>query len=186
MGSAVAQATELDFEALNPGSVPAGYGNLTWDNWGLMPKSTCQDGYCASVTSGSWSVFNQSGDDATITSTALFDFQGAYLAGAFHDDLLVNVKGYANGQLAHERTVGVNTVIAQWFDFGFTGVDSLVFSSFGPSVQSGVSSQGSNFGMDDFTFERAVAVTEPSTIGLLGAGMALLVGVRRKRADCRG
>lgn len=176
-----AQATVLDFENLFPGEVENGYGGLAWDNWGLMPKSTCQYGYCASVTSGGWSAYNFSGENAAVSSGTTFDFDGVNLTAAFHDNLSVNVKGYQSGQLIHDQTVGVNTVNAQWFDFDFNGIDTLVFSSFGPDVNNQASAEGSNFAMDDFSFRQsAVSVPEPSSFLIMAAGMALLAGFRRQ------
>lgn len=178
---AFAQATLLDFEGLPAGQVQSGYGGLDWDNWGLMPKSTCQFGYCNSVTSGGWSAYNLYGNDAAISAGTLFDFDGVHLTAAFHDNLSVNVKGFQGGQLIHDETVGVNTLSAQWFEFGFSNIDTLVFSSFGPDVNNQASAQGSHFAIDDFSFSQSsVSVPEPSSFLLLGAGMALLAGFRRQ------
>lgn len=176
-----AQATVLDFENLSPGEIENGYGGLAWDNWGLMPKSTCQYGYCNSVTSGGWSAYNFSGENATISSATTFDFYGVNLTAAFHDNLSVNVKGYQSGQLTHNQTVGVTTLDARWFDFDFIGIDTLVFSAFGPDVNNQDSARGSNFAIDDFSFRHSAAsVPEPSSFLIMAAGMALLAGFRRQ------
>ncbi|KAF0189089.1 MAG: hypothetical protein FD165_2835 [Gammaproteobacteria bacterium] len=95
-------------------------------------------------------AFNGFGMTASV-SGATFDFIGAYLTGAWNDDLSVTVVAYNRNVLVDQQTVVVDSDALTWFEFDFVGITDLVFSSSG-GTNAGYGYFGPHFALDDFTF----------------------------------
>ena len=162
-------ATELD-------AVPENYQGFNWGdsfftNVAYIHKNTIPDsGYATGVVSGEYAAFNNFSTTSTIKTTdgGLFDFNGAYFTSAWKDNTHLTVTGFLNNAALFTQTVIINTSAAQWFDFNFTGINSLQLN-----VWNYTPNDGNDFYvMDNFTVNEAIAVSESSSIALLLLGIA--------------
>jgi hypothetical protein len=164
-----ANASTLLFDDIS-GSISNGYGGLNWNNMEVVNVTTVPNsGYINSTISGTNVAFNASGNPASIASNTAFDFNSAYLTGAWNDGLSIQVNALLAGVTKYSRTVVVNTTAAQLFNFDFVGIDQLQFSSFGGTRNSTFNGSGNQFAMDNFVFNEPIvsgstSVPEPFTI----------------------
>lgn len=174
-----------DLPATDAGLIENGYAGFDWSSFGYANKSVLPgSGYETGVVSGDYAAYNDFAETSSL-SGSLFDFNGAFLTGAWNDGLNIEVKGFSGGTELYSTTVVVNTSIAQWFDFNFFGIDSLSFRSFGgeKNAQFEMDSGGEHFVMDNFTINEFSSVPESSTLALLLLGVAgLLLGRRMQRS----
>ena len=173
----------LDFENVlaENGYVPGGYGGLDWVNFGVI-SDVCDpgSGFNTGTVSGDYVAFNGWAEAASIISSNIFDFDGAYLTAAWRNGLNITVAGYENDSLLYSTTVVVDTTGPAWFDFNYVGINRLEFDSYG-GVDVFLYGSGEHFVMDDFEFTPP-AMHSPSPgallLGSIGVG---LVGWLRKR-----
>jgi len=168
--------------------IPDGYGAMDWENIYVVHEEYYPGtGYDNGVVSPHYVAFNGLGDPGSILVSAgdgfpAFDFEGAYITGAWNNGLEVTVAGYYEGGLVHTETVIVDTTGPVWFDGGgsYSSIDELHFtSSGGTAAQQGLS--GTQFAMDNFTY---TPIPEPTTmlmLGCVGVGLACARKVGRKR-----
>lgn len=189
--SGVAQAVVVTFDDLpravfGYGSVYDGYNGLNWDNFGYVDSADSMwvgdSGFKTGRVSGDNVAFNEWAS-ASSANGSLFDFNGAYLTGAFRDGLVIQVEGFVNNILTYVETVIVDSDTATWFDFDFFGIDSLTFSSSGGVEVPGLAGSGTTFVMDNFTFNEVAAVPLPAAIWLFGAGFCMIAGLRRRKQN---
>lgn len=189
-----ASATILTFDTLTPASlsiIPDGYGGLNWNNMGYLDGSKsiyAGSGYNNGLVSGNYVAFNNSANMAmTLGAGSVFDFNGAYLTGAWRDGLNIQVTGLLGGTTLYSQTVVVNSTGPTWFNFDYMGIDELRFNSFGGTGVSGLIGSGAHFVMDNFTFnvnEPVNPIPEPSTAMLLAIGLLGMTsyGYRRSKS----
>lgn len=175
----VAGASVLTFDDLpvteSLGTIPNEYGGLNWNSISYRNGSSLPgSGYDIGSVSGDYAAFNDFGEAASISSVNPFNFIGAYLTGAWNDNLNITVVGLLGGVTQFSQTVVVRQGSATWFNFNYTAIDELQFLSFGGIPGGDTRGQGTQFVMDDLTTE---AVPEPVTaigsllgIGVLGIG----------------
>ena len=163
-----------------------GYNNLNWVNFYVdnVPRITGMDetnGYYYGMISISNVAFNGSGTAAEIDSAGTdFDFQSAYLTGAWNSNLSIEVEGFRSGVLQYDTTVVAGATNSTLFTFDYIDIDRLVFNSFGGDDAGFPNGGGENFAMDNLNFD---LIPEPSSL-LLATGGALLLWplLKRKRA----
>lgn len=183
--AAPASATLLDFEGFdNKTALPNGYGGLNWSNmYAINGLNYAQgnSGYRHGVVSGSNVAFNAWADMAVTSSSGLdFDFNGAYLTGAWNDGLNIKVEGFNDGVLLYTQTVIASWYAATYFTFDFMGIDTLQFTSYGGTP---VIADGKHFAMDNFRFNEAPTnIPEPGTMSLIGLGLVGLASLHRRRS----
>lgn len=172
-----------DLPQADAGLIDNGYAGFDWSSFGYANKSVLPgSGYETGVVSGDYAAYNDFAETSSL-SGSLFDFNGAFLTGAWNDGLNIEVKGFAAGTELYSTIVVVNTASAQWFDFNFFGIDSLSFRSFGGEKNAQLDSEGEQFVMDNFTINESSSVPESSTLALLLLGMAgLLLGRRMQQS----
>lgn len=188
----VAQAAVLTFDDIAPieglAEIPDGYGGFTWDNFYYLNGSNSIEsdtGYDNGRVSGDYVSFNGFGNQA-IVSSSLFDFNSAYITGAWNDGLSVTVEGLNNGTTLYSTTVVVDTTSPTLVNFDFLGIDELRFTSFGGVEPDYLLDQGggTQFALDNFTFNETVTpVPEPTLLSGLLAVSSLSAGsvLRRKQ-----
>lgn len=190
LAPAAARATVLGFDDVTADTdarVPDGYGGFDWENfwvldaeaYGLVPS-----GYVNGVVSPTYVAANASGMPAGLglSSPERFDFNGAYLTGAWNDDLGIRVRGYRDGAVVYDETVYAGAFHPRWFQFDFLEVDRLWFESFGGTPAGFGIGMGEHFAMDDFTFNEPPVIPEPVTAaGLVLGACALGTYLRRRR-----
>ncbi len=214
----ISSAMVLDFDSLsldgdyidnyyhNGVWVNTAYGGLSWYEI-RTEKASSPGGYLNGTVSGEVIAYNSGGYTAYIYSnTNLFDFNGAFLTGAWKDGLQIQVDGYLGDSLIYTQTVTTSAYTPNYFVFDYIGIDVLKFRSFGGVVQrfsdgAGMYGDGDQFAMDNFTFNMGTEkdpttsyfpprppydpspVPEPATILLFATGIAGLAAIgRRKRS----
>ena len=157
--------------------IPDGYGGFTWENMYYLDPVyyNTNSGYMAGMVSQPYVAFNAAAGAAAV-SDGIFSFGGAYLTGAWNDDLNIQVNGYLDGSLKYSQTVVVSSTAPTWFDFNYYGIDKLGFSSWGgtpnPNYTTGA---GAHFVMDNFTI---VPIPGAVLLGILGVSA---VGIKLRK-----
>ena len=172
-----------DLPETDAGIIENGYAGFDWSWFGYANKSVLPgSGYETGVASGDYAAYNDFAATSSL-SGSLFDFNGAFLTGAWNDGLNIEIKGFAAGAELYSAIVVVNTANAQWFDFNFFGIDSLSFRSFGGEKNALLEGEGEHFVMDNFTINESASVPESSPFALMLLGIAsLLLGRRMQRS----
>lgn len=173
--TSAANAVSLTFDDLPSGNpIWNGYGGFNWNNMYATDAST-GGGYNNGAVSRPNVAYNAYANPAYIYALPgqTFDFIGAYFTGAWNEGLNIDVTGLFQGNPVFNKTIVASYYTPQWFDFNYTGIDELSFSSYGGyDADSYDPGSGNHFAMDNFN----APVPEPSTmlLGLLGLGGALL------------
>ena len=176
----MAGASVLNFDDLNSsnshqyaqgyGDVPTNYGGFTWYWWGYIDYWPDIEGSLG-VVSQTQVAYNGAGGDTWIASETPFTFNGAYFTAWYLNDLSINIKGYFQGSLIEETTVEANTSGPVYASLDWSGIDLLTFAAGGLWED--------HFSMDNFTYNETT-VPEPASLLLLGLGLMVLAGMRRK------
>jgi hypothetical protein len=137
------------------------------------------DGTYYAVVSASNVVFNAVGNPTEIDSPSTnFNFLSAYLTGAWNSNLNIEVQGFNGPTMLYDTTVVASATSPTLFAFNYLNIDRLYFNSFGGQSAGFPYGGGSNFEMDNFTFD---FVPEPSSFLLTAAGALMLWPVVKRR-----
>lgn len=177
--------TTLGFEGLTGTYVPQGYGGFSWlggygeGSWVLANPWGPDNGYpdLLRPSSGTQNAWANGGTrlDMVFASATLFDFNSAYLSGAYGSCFgnggseNQTVRGFLAGLELYNTTVSLSCSVMQQFSFNFVGIDQVTFDQ-------------NNYALlvDDITINGS-AVPEPASLVLLATGLvALIPAVRRK------
>lgn len=178
-----AHADVIDFESqVNFQAVANGYAGLDWSNFYSLDSTTYSQqssGYIPGTTSGHEVAYNAFGSPASIlaTNAAGFDLHDANFTAAWNDGLNVRADAvFENGSTA-STTFVLGTAQHSNEVFGWTGLASVTFTSFG-GTDMGLGGSGTHFALDDVNTS---AVPEPASTTLLLAGLGAVALVARRR-----
>jgi hypothetical protein len=175
---AEAQLVQFDdiTDTIGPVSVPNPYNGLNWNNFYVLDTSCW---YSSCTVTGNYAAYNGNGLTATIFSSALFNFDRAYMAAGRTDGLQVLVTGYAGVDLLFSRLLTLSKSAPQLVNFGFAQVDQVRFEA----RQPGQEDLDGHFLMDDATFNGAGSsvVPEPVSMLLLLTGLVGIGALRRRQ-----
>ncbi|BAY29663.1 hypothetical protein NIES2107_15070 [Nostoc carneum NIES-2107] len=182
-----AQAVVLDFDDL-PGDIDwiqNGYKGFKWNNFAYLNSVNYdnQSGYKNGTVSNPNVAFNSSGDPASISiNSGQFDFNSAYLTGAWNNGLNIQVEGLFQGITKYSRTINVGSTSPTLFNFNFLGIDNLKFTSYG-GINAGYNGGGTHFVLDNFTYNKSESVPEPLSIlgTLTAAGLGVTLRYKQKQ-----
>jgi len=130
-----AGAVIMTFEDLgtgNPGEMVrfSDYGGFTWTNAGFVTKVPNSNNIFDLGTIGKVSMFNWQGLNASMSSSTLFNFTGAYITGEYSGEVFT-LEGWSGGVQKNAATVSVSTS-PTWFNFNFNNVDTVWFKFVAP------------------------------------------------------
>lgn len=187
LAASAAQATTINFDG---GSgvyeLTDGYGGLNWSNmFALDSTNYSASGYDAGVVSPDGVAFNSFANPASFSVAAgsTFTFNNFFMTAAWNDNLNVSVQGYLNGNLVNSSLITLLATAPKLFTFNWTGIDTVLLTSFGGTPHSGYSGDGVHFALDNLTVNVAVSsVPVPAALPLLVTGIAGLGVLSRRRA----
>jgi len=176
---ALATATVLTFEDIDTSvnswnNIPDGYAGFNWfsmrvaDPVGLGYTADDGSGLVLGIASGKQVAYNPYADWEVITSSSIFDFNGAYFTAAWNNGDILHVVGYLKGAQVYEKYITLYVAPSKYYTFNWNGIDQL-----------GLYPSGVLYVMDNFTYNEPVP--EPGTLMLLGGGLMGLVGYGRRR-----
>lgn len=144
-----------DLPVTTDSAVPDGYGALQWSaNFHYFDGTHYAgnpSGYAAGAMSRDSIGYNAFGAPVSVISAVPFNFDSAYITGAWNDGLQVNAKGYYHGALIYNQTYTVNATIPMLINFNFANVTEVDFTSSGGTVHPGYGGSGTHFVIDNIT-----------------------------------
>ncbi len=154
-GGSTTVLTFGDIVTTEAGHIPDGYGGLTWSSsfWALKPSTTSDSGYRRGMVTPDYVAYNNAADPVEVSGDT-FTFVGAYLIGAWRNNLFIDVSGYRSGVCVYTRTVTLTAQFPTWFQFDYEDVDRVTFNSYGGSWVGQYSSDGTHFVMDNMKIRR--------------------------------
>lgn len=176
-----ANAIIIDFEG---GSKPAGFSYSQFYNLQGSTYFTQDTGYVRgqTTTGGDWVGFTY-GTSAQISAGTAFDFYGAYITAAWTNSLNVTLSGYNGTSLLYTQNFTINDDAPIWTDSDFFGITKLTVSSSG-GIDAGTPGAGQHVAWDDIYINEDMAtVPEPTTLTLMGLGLAGIAGWRRRKTE---
>jgi len=182
-----ADGSVATFDDLAGSGVPIsdGYHGFNWSTYfyqvdGSLPAYV-DTGYDHGRVSDNHVAYN-AWENVVAASDNVFDFDGAWLTGAWNDGLNIRVQGYLGAALKYDQTVVVDTSGPTWFNFDYQGIDRVQFSSFGGVLNpvAALRGEGQHFAMDNFTYSETV-IPAPGAILLGSIGVGFVSWLRRRR-----
>jgi len=170
--------------------IGSGYNGLTWTNWNVLNTADFTTNFGPSgATPGTVSApniaYNPDGGEAIFSSplASPFTLNTADLTAFYNDNLQVTVTGKLGGVTKDTETVTLSATAATLETFSFADINEVDLLVTGSGTHhSGYSGAGTQVAMDNLTITTGVVTTpEPSTLAILGAGLAGLGVVRRRR-----
>ena len=123
----------VDFDGLVPAEitkVPSGYHGLDWQNFvAAYWKFYESEGYRNSLMSGTFVGYNGSGQPATVSSDAPFDFIGGYvgLGSLSAEGEQLQIVGWRGDERAYQETVTLSALGPSYFQADFSAVTRIEF-----------------------------------------------------------
>ncbi|MFD1786523.1 PEPxxWA-CTERM sorting domain-containing protein [Sphingomonas floccifaciens] len=168
--AAPAQAEVLTFDDVNTNSYVfpvASYQGFTMTNVGIVKGSSQGAGYSAGVVSSPNVMFNGNASLASISSASAFTLNSAYFTAAW-SDRAVTVAGFNGSTQVFSETFNVVSSGPTLRNFSFAPITSFTWVS--PNNSDGLG----HIAIDNFTFNAASAVPEPTTWAMMLIGFGFI------------
>jgi hypothetical protein len=135
-------------------SVPNGYNNINWGNGYYLNRYTIgnANGYYTATVSGNNSLYNGNGSPMNMRSAngRLFILNSAVVAAAWYDNLTLTITGYHSSSIIQNQTFTLQVFTASYLNFsGYSGLDTVIFTTSGGTQNPNVNGHGRQFGMDN-------------------------------------
>lgn len=139
--------------------VPNGYRGVNWNNFVTLNSSLYPvSGYAAGTISQTNCAFNNFANPASITSPTPFNLFSAWVTAAWHDNLTLEVRGYASGGvLTYDQTYTLSATTPQLITFNMMNVTEVDFISSGGTHHAAYAFDGTHFAIDDVTLTTVAA-----------------------------
>jgi len=145
--------TAITFDDLAPSiAVPSGYNNIIWTNAYTYTTSANTTGYYTGIVSPPNTMLNGYGNPMTMAtaSSSLFTLYSLTVAAAWNDNLQLTVDGYNSNVLIVTNTFTLQVFTLSYLIFsGYSGLDTVIFTTSGGTQDPNVVSTGTHFAMDN-------------------------------------
>jgi hypothetical protein len=178
------------------GMIGNGYAGFNWDNAFVIDpvswfgSTGAAAGFGSALQSSAYVMGNGGGNAMTISGNQ-FNLLGGTFASAWRKGMTVSAIGSLGGAQKYSRTFLVDWDKSQYVGLNMFGVDNIVFTTSGGTVEGFDSHSNASFAVDNLVFEAdgglgtlgdigIQVVPEPMTVSLMGFGL-LAVGLAAKR-----
>ncbi|CAF0868851.1 unnamed protein product [Adineta ricciae] len=145
--------TAITFDDLSASvAVPNGYNKFDWTNGMVQAANANTSGYYTGIVSKPKSVMNPNANPLTMASVngSLFTLYSISIAAAWYDNLNLTVIGYnSNAIMASENFIIQVFAVSTLTFNGFSGLDTVIFSTSGGTKNVNVGGSGGHFSMDN-------------------------------------
>jgi hypothetical protein len=169
-------------------AIANGYQGLNWTNWNVLNTALFTTNFLGGLPSGALPgtvsppnvAYNPTGGEAIFSSSTPFTFNSADLTALWNDNLQVTVTGKLGGVTEDTITLSPSpsATAVTLETFNWANIDEVDLLTVGGTPHAGYSGAGTQVVMDNLTI---TPTPEPSTLAILGAGLAGLGVVRRRR-----
>jgi hypothetical protein len=157
------------------------YGGLQWNDFGFADGSLywAGSGFRNGIVSPNNVAYTYNGGTATLSGSRPFDLLSGYFTGAWKDGLQMEVKGFVGTVLTYDNTYTVSTANSTFITLNYSGVDEVVFSSSGGSLNPAffgyINPPADVVVMDNLTIAPS-PIPEPCPLSLLAfSAMAMII-----------
>jgi hypothetical protein len=166
-------------------AIANGYQGLNWTNWSVLNTALFATNFLSGLPSGALPgtvsppnvAYNPTGGEAIFSSSTPFTFNSADLTALWSDNLQVTVTGLLGGVTKDTITLTPLATAATLETFNWADINEVDLLAIGGTPHAGYSGAGTQVIMDNMS----ITTPEPSTLAILGAGLAGLGVVRRRR-----
>lgn len=143
----------MTFDSLSSSAaVPSGYSNIIWTNANTHTAAANTSGYYTGTVSSPYSIYNPGGSPMTMTSanSSLITLYTLAAAAAWYDNLQLAVVGYNSNVVIATNTFTLQVFTVSYLTFtGYSGLDTITFTTSGGTKNAGVGGSGTHFAMDN-------------------------------------
>ena len=137
-----------------------GFYGLNWGSFHAQKRpgdSQEDNGYYNGVVSGDYAAWSATNTEIN-KSGSLFTANSLFITAAWRDDLEIRLIGNRGGKAFFDKTFRINDDVPTFVLLDYIDIDELVLTSSGGIPNPNTLGDGTQFVIDDFTFNEAVTV----------------------------